>query len=185
MRCSIAASTCSASTSATARRPITGSAWRPSARSRRRPAGRSAFCMDLQGPKLRVGTFAARPGAARGRRRRSGSTSIQLPATPTRVCLPHPEIFAVLKPGLQLLLDDGKLRLEVERSGDGYAMTRVIGGRQALRAQRRQHPRRDRSAVPAHRRRTAATSSTASSSAPTGSRCRSCSARRTSTKRAR
>jgi len=36
----------------------------------------------------------------------------------------------VLKPGLPLLIDDGKLRLEVERTGDGYALARVkVGGR--------------------------------------------------------
>ena len=32
-----------------------------------------------------------------------------------RVCLPHPEIFAALVPGAELLLDDGKLRLVVQR----------------------------------------------------------------------
>jgi pyruvate kinase len=89
-----------------------------------RPIG---VLMDLQGPKLRIGTFAhgpvmLKPGA-----------SLRLdvdpaPGSEKRVSLPHPEIFAVMAPGLQLLLDDGKLRLEVERCGDGYAVTRVVVG---------------------------------------------------------
>jgi pyruvate kinase len=52
------------------------------------------------------------------------------PGSAKRVCLPHPEIFSIMKPGLQLLLDDGKLRLEVERCNDGHAITRVkVGGK--------------------------------------------------------
>ena len=43
------------------------------------------------------------------------------PGGPERVPLPHPEVFAALAPGVQLLLDDGKIRLEVEsgRRGPG------------------------------------------------------------------
>ena len=91
-----------------------------------RPIG---VLMDLQGPKLRVGTFAHGPVLL------AAGAALRLdldpaPGSAKRVCLPHPEIFAVMKPGLQLLLDDGKLRLEVERCGDGYAMTRVkVGGK--------------------------------------------------------
>jgi len=39
--------------------------------------------------------------------------------------MPHPEIFQVLKPGIELLLDDGKVRLVVESCGPGQAETRV------------------------------------------------------------
>ena len=91
-----------------------------------RPIG---VLVDLQGPKIRIGTF------ARGPVQLEEGATLRLDLDPTpgsvkRVCLPHPEIFAILKPGLQLLLDDGKLRLEVERRGDGYAMTRIkVGGR--------------------------------------------------------
>ena len=77
-----------------------------------RPIG---ILADLQGPKLRVGIFADRPGdAGRGRalphRPRSRPT-----ATSTRVCLPHPEIFAALEPGSTLLVNDGKIRLQGHR----------------------------------------------------------------------
>jgi pyruvate kinase len=89
-----------------------------------RPIG---ILADLQGPKLRVGTFAAGPitlteGAA---------FRLDLDAAPgdaRRASLPHPEIFAALQPGAELLLDDGRLRLAVERCGADFAETRVIDG---------------------------------------------------------
>ena len=44
--------------------------------------------------------------------------------------MPHPEIFAALTAGAELLLDDGRLRLVVESCGPGFANTRVaVGGR--------------------------------------------------------
>src|SRR5437667_12663273 len=65
---------------------------------------------DMQGPKLRVGTFASGPvmlsvGSA------FRLDSIDTPGDATRVYLPHPEIFAALRPDANLLLDDGKIRL--------------------------------------------------------------------------
>jgi len=91
-----------------------------------RPIG---VLVDLQGPKLRIGTFQRGPVTLV-----EGATlRLDLdpaPGNAKRVCLPHPEVFAVMKPGLPLLLDDGKLRLEVERCSDGHAITRVkVGGR--------------------------------------------------------
>ncbi|MDH4052780.1 MAG: pyruvate kinase [Rubrivivax sp.] len=91
-----------------------------------RPIGIMA---DLQGPKLRVGTFASGPVTL------SSGAAFRLdldpaPGTAQRASLPHPEIFAALVPGAALLLDDGKLRLEVERCGPDFAETRVVvGGR--------------------------------------------------------
>ena len=41
---------------------------------------------------------------------------------------PHPEIFAALVPGAELLLDDGRLRLVVESCGPTFAETRVLVG---------------------------------------------------------
>ena len=93
-----------------------------------REAGRPIGVLaDMQGPKLRVGTFANGPvtlvpGAA---------FRLDLDATPgdeTRANLPHPEIFAALKPGANLLLDDGKLRLQVKRCGKDFAETEVVFG---------------------------------------------------------
>ena len=90
----------------------------------RRPLGVLA---DLQGPKLRLGKFAE--GAIEveaGHRIR-----LDLDTTPgdaTRVGMPHPEIFAALKPDALLLLDDGKVRLRVERAGSDFADTVVEAG---------------------------------------------------------
>ena len=45
-----------------------------------------------------------------------------------RVSVPHPEVFEALAPGLQLLFDDGKVRLTVETCSPRYAQTRVVVG---------------------------------------------------------
>ena len=71
----------------------------------------SILC-DLQGPKLRVGTFKD----GRAVIRHSGHFTLDNnpePGDDTRVCLPHPELFGVLHKGQRLLIDDGKLRLIV------------------------------------------------------------------------
>ncbi|SCZ74880.1 MULTISPECIES: pyruvate kinase [unclassified Pseudomonas] len=84
--------------------------------------------MDLQGPKLRVGTFAeGKVQLVRGQALR-----LDLDATPgnaQRVSLPHPEIIAALEPGMDLLLDDGKLRLRViAKHADAIETTVLNGG---------------------------------------------------------
>jgi pyruvate kinase len=90
----------------------------------RRPIG---ILMDLQGPKLRVGKFAGGKAAlAAGQRFRFDLS--RDPGDDRRVCLPHPEVLSVLKPGVELLLDDGRLRLKVEAVGDGFADTVVTTG---------------------------------------------------------
>ncbi|AWN35069.1 pyruvate kinase [Methylobacterium radiodurans] len=90
-----------------------------------RPIG---ILMDLQGPKLRVGTFA--DGAVR--LEAGAAFRLDLDAAlgdGRRVSLPHPEIFAALSPGTDILLDDGKLRLEVLSCGPDHAETVVrVGG---------------------------------------------------------
>jgi pyruvate kinase len=88
-----------------------------------------AILADLQGPKLRVGSFAQGPVMLEA----GQPFRLQLEATPggaQAVTLPHPEIFAALQPGAELLLDDGKLKLVVERCDSQGADTRVVvGGR--------------------------------------------------------
>ncbi|EEW24787.1 pyruvate kinase [Rhodobacter ferrooxidans] len=86
-----------------------------------------AILADLQGPKLRVGTFAA--GAAE--LNEGEPFRMDLDATPGdahRVQLPHPEIFAALEPGTSLLVNDGKIRLHVESCGPDFANCTVIVG---------------------------------------------------------
>lgn len=82
---------------------------------------------DLQGPKLRVGVFAKGeenlvPGA--GFRMDLDTTEGDL----SRVCLPHPEIFAALEPGAHLLVNDGKIRLKVVSCGADFADCEVVIG---------------------------------------------------------
>lgn len=81
-------------------------------RSLNRPIG---ILLDLQGPKLRIATFAD------GKAVLEAGASFRLdldrdrPGDGTRVALPHPEIFAALESGARLLLDDGRIELRVER----------------------------------------------------------------------
>ena len=86
-----------------------------------------AVVADLQGPKLRVGRFRD------GRIELTVGQAFRLdldpaPGDASRVGLPHPEIYAVLQPGTELLLDDGRVRLVVERVGADHAETRVLVG---------------------------------------------------------
>ncbi|MFD1194838.1 pyruvate kinase [Seohaeicola saemankumensis] len=87
-----------------------------------------AILADLQGPKLRVGSF------ARGEEELAEGAAFRLDLDPaegdaTRVCLPHPEIFAALEPGANLLVNDGKIRLTVQRCGPDFAdCTVTVGG---------------------------------------------------------
>lgn len=91
-----------------------------------RPIG---ILADLQGPKLRIGTLVG--GAVElqaGQRLR-----LDLDAAPgdsRRVGLPHPEIFAGVVPGAELLLDDGRIRLAVETvDADALEARVTVGGR--------------------------------------------------------
>ena len=82
---------------------------------------------DLQGPKLRVGVFAneaeeLEEGAA------FRLDLDEAEGDATRVCLPHPEIFAALKPGATLLVNDGKIRLRVKACGTDHADCEVVTG---------------------------------------------------------
>ena len=89
-----------------------------------RPIG---VILDLQGPKLRIGAFRDGPAHLEA----GSAFRLDLSETPgdgRRVPLPHPEVFAVLETDTDLLLDDGKVRLRVERRGADYAETRVVVG---------------------------------------------------------
>ncbi|GLC93216.1 pyruvate kinase [Cupriavidus sp. TA19] len=86
-----------------------------------------AVLLDLQGPKLRIGALANGPATLQT----GAAFRLDLDPAPgdaTRAPLPHPEIFAALKTGTELLIDDGKVRLKVERCGPDFADTQVITG---------------------------------------------------------
>ena len=89
-----------------------------------RPVG---VILDLQGPKLRVGDF------------EDGLAILKTGATfrldledalgnAERAELPHPQIFAALEPGMNLLINDGRIRLKVTECSESFAETRVIVG---------------------------------------------------------
>jgi pyruvate kinase len=83
---------------------------------------------DLQGPKLRVGSFEGGKAVLE-----TGRSFVldrdQAPGDATRVCLPHRELFVALEEGSRLLLDDGKLVLRVTAAGHDRIETRVeVGG---------------------------------------------------------
>ncbi len=91
-----------------------------------RPIG---ILADLQGPKLRVGTFDGGPVTLA-----QGATFVldanKKPGDAERAFLPHPEIFAAIEPGHVLLLDDGKVRLTATDVAPERITTRVdIGGK--------------------------------------------------------
>ncbi|MEI6985872.1 MAG: pyruvate kinase, partial [Rhodospirillaceae bacterium] len=86
-----------------------------------------AIMADLQGPKLRIGTFAAGPITIKPGMLFLLDLSL-VPGDQSRVGLPHPEIFSALNIGTELLLDDGKVRLRVTACGTTFAMTEVVAG---------------------------------------------------------
>lgn len=87
-----------------------------------------AILADLQGPKLRVGTF------KNGEEELVEGASFRLDLDDaegdvTRVKLPHKEIFDALEPGAHLLVNDGKIRLKVKDCGATFADCIVeVGG---------------------------------------------------------
>jgi pyruvate kinase len=90
-----------------------------------RPIG---ILADLQGPKLRVGTFAnGAEDLEEGQAFRLDLTDA--PGDSTRVTLPHREIFEALQPEASLLVNDGKIRLRVKDHGPEFANCVVeVGG---------------------------------------------------------
>ena len=90
-----------------------------------RPIG---VIMDLQGPKIRVekfenGAIELEKGSAF-----KLDSSPDKPGTKTRVAITNPEIYHAVKPGTELLLDDGKIRLEVCEGGITEIETVVKSG---------------------------------------------------------
>ena len=82
---------------------------------------------DLQGPKLRLGTF------KNGREElKIGDTFVldsnKAAGTAERVHLPHPEILEALEVGHTLLVDDGKVRLVAREVSPKRAVTEVVVG---------------------------------------------------------
>lgn len=91
-----------------------------------RPIG---ILMDIQGPKLRLGKFKKDSVLLK----KGNQFRLDLnpePGSKSRGPLLHPEIFTALKKGSDLMIDDGRVRLQVTKSSEEFAETEVIvGGR--------------------------------------------------------
>jgi pyruvate kinase len=88
----------------------------------RRPIG---ILCDLQGPKFRVGDIGGgKVELAQGATFRFDQTESE--GNATRAFLPHPQIFEAIKPGHNLLLDDGKIRMQVIDTKRGIIDAKVI-----------------------------------------------------------
>jgi pyruvate kinase len=90
-----------------------------------RPVG---VLVDLQGPKLRIGTFAEGKVVLEAGAPFRLDLNAGQPGDRSRVSLPHPEIFAALESGARLLLDDGRIELQVEKFNAESADTVVVNG---------------------------------------------------------
>lgn len=89
-----------------------------------RPIG---ILADLQGPKLRVGKFAAgKVDLVQGQTFTLDNKDE--PGDATRVYLPHPEILESVKAGHRLLIDDGKLHLRADKVDGKSIVCTVIAG---------------------------------------------------------
>ncbi|GMN01875.1 pyruvate kinase [Erythrobacter sp. MTPC3] len=76
-----------------------------------------AVLADLQGPKLRVGTFKDGKAVIK----HSAHFTLDrdpAPGDENRVCLPHPELFGIMERGQRLLINDGKIRLTVKEADE-------------------------------------------------------------------
>ena len=74
-----------------------------------------AILVDLQGPKIRLGSFADGPVTAQRRATRSRSPPRTSPGTPTRCSTTYAGLPGDVTAGDRILIDDGKVALEVDR----------------------------------------------------------------------
>lgn len=86
-----------------------------------------AIMVDLQGPKIRIGVFEEENVVLQHGAKFILDTNKEF-GNSRRVNLPHPEIFGALNEGVELLLDDGKIRLKVESNDGERIVTEVIDG---------------------------------------------------------
>jgi pyruvate kinase len=89
-----------------------------------RPIG---ILVDLQGPKIRIGIFKDKEVQIKAGDTFAFDTN-EAPGDAKRVHLPHPEIFASVKVGDFLLLNDGRLRVEITGVSPSRIDTIIIFG---------------------------------------------------------
>lgn len=87
-----------------------------------------AILGDLQGPKLRVGEFSNDKGEMLEEGALFRFDLDEAKGDNRRVMLPHPEIIAASEVGHTLMVDDGKVKLEVVETGGDFLDCKVIVG---------------------------------------------------------
>jgi pyruvate kinase len=87
-----------------------------------------AILCDMQGPKIRIGKIASEPLMLK----KGDQVTFTLgpgDGTDNVISLPHPEFVRDIKPGMQLLLDDGNLEMVVTQTvTNGLVSEVVVGG---------------------------------------------------------
>jgi pyruvate kinase len=82
---------------------------------------------DLQGPKVRLGTFVGgQASLATGEEFTLTARTVK--GTASRSSLNHPEFLAALRPGDPVWMDDGMIQLTVEKVEEGDVRCRIVSG---------------------------------------------------------
>jgi len=80
---------------------------------------------DLQGPKLRIGTFKNKKEKLKRGQKFILDLSNEL-GDANRVNFPHKEIYEILTPNLIILIDDGKIKLQIIEQHKDYLITELL-----------------------------------------------------------
>ena len=84
--------------------------------------------VDLQGPKHRIGNFATEDKYKLTVGQRFVFDTDETPGDGTRVCLPHPDVIASMRPGNRILLNDGKIEMRVDSVQPTKIIATVVRG---------------------------------------------------------
>ena len=87
-----------------------------------------AIMIDLQGPKHRIGNFETEGVYPLTVGQKFRFDSDDKPGDTTRVQLPDADVLASLHVGDRILLNDGKIEMQVDKVGDGFVDTTVLRG---------------------------------------------------------
>mgnify|MGYP001407880703 CR=1 FL=1 len=80
---------------------------------------------DLQGPKLRIGAFKNKKEVLKRGQKFILDLSNEL-GDANRVNFPHKEIYEILTPNLIILIDDGKIKLQIVEQHKDYLITELL-----------------------------------------------------------
>ena len=80
---------------------------------------------DLQGPKLRIGSFKNKKEKLKLGQTFTLDLSNEL-GDSTRVSFPHPDIYEILTPNSQILIDDGRIKLQIVEQHKDRLITELL-----------------------------------------------------------